>query len=213
MQFCWFSIQKVASWYGPCSPNNLAVWCFLFNRVRIAEKWYSAVRPRDTHHPSTGNACRPGFMHTYHRPQRFQVPYFHKKNQARPVKTSYFWTFCCSLITNLSITVKYGDYENDEPLSASESVSCRQYLRPLKRSCDQRWSGSKTLLLSSQRLTEDEKQQWSVFCTSEMVSEVIFPCCCERTATFNVIYCIQHCCPSLYSNGYRATDLKAITTW
>lgn len=64
MQFCWFSTQEVESCWGLCSPNNPAVWCFPFNLVRIAERWCSAVRPRDTQHPSTGNTCRHGFMHT-----------------------------------------------------------------------------------------------------------------------------------------------------
>lgn len=116
----------MGSWYGPCSPNNLAVWCFLFNRGRIAEKWYSAVRPRDTHHSSTGNTYRPDFTDTYHRPPRFQVPHLHKKIKHcyiyGRVKTLYFWTFCCSLIRNLSIPVKCD--ESDEPLSVSERVSC-----------------------------------------------------------------------------------------
>lgn len=54
-QFCWLYIQEVESCCGLCLPNNPVVWCFPFNMVRCAEKWSSAVRPRDTHHPSTGN--------------------------------------------------------------------------------------------------------------------------------------------------------------
>lgn len=66
MLFCWFSAQEVESSWGPHSPNSPAVWCSHFILARIEERWCSAARPRDTHHPSTGNTYRHGFIHTFH---------------------------------------------------------------------------------------------------------------------------------------------------
>lgn len=66
MLFCWFSAQEVKSSWGPHSPNSPAVWCSHFILARIEERWCSAARPRDTHHPSTGNTCRHGFIPTFH---------------------------------------------------------------------------------------------------------------------------------------------------
>lgn len=58
MSFSCFSFQEAESCWGPCSPSSLAVWCFPFKLVRIAERWCLAVRPKDTHRPSTGNNRR-----------------------------------------------------------------------------------------------------------------------------------------------------------
>lgn len=64
MYLYWFPSQEVESYWSPCSPNSLAAWCFPFTPARTAGRWCSAVRPRDTQHPSTGNTRRHGFVCT-----------------------------------------------------------------------------------------------------------------------------------------------------
>ena len=111
MQFCWFSTQEAESCWGPCSPNNLAVWCFPLNLARIAERWCSAVRPRDTLRPSTGNTHRHVTQNLYVISQSSQVQHFYCK----PSETGFgLWTSWlaaahCPLTPVLIFTVSHGE--------------------------------------------------------------------------------------------------------